>query len=148
MSTECPTQHLAQSRSPAHIPHRGQPGPAPEYPLGGTCNDLTEISKSLVDLGTERAGAFVRRKFNAPNTSSSDARCLKGTTVPPETPICSGFCMAHFPRPRGSYLVSRCSSLCTRFAEPGVGKAQAGKLEESAIGTAVTFILCRLAQQL
>ena len=56
--------------------------------------------------------------------------------------------MAHFPRPRGSYLVSRCSSLCTRFAEPGVGKAQAGKLEESAIETAVMFILCRLAQQL
>ena len=39
-------------------------------------------------------------------------------------------------------------TLFTLFTEPGVGKAQAGKLEESAAGSAVTFILCRPAQQL
>ena len=38
--------------------------------------------------------------------------------------------------------------LCTRFTEPRVGKVQVGKLEESAEGTADTFIFCRLAQQL
>ena len=66
-STECPTQHLAQSRSPAHIPHRGQPGPAPEYPLGGACNDLTEISKSLVALGK---GRCICQEKMAPHSST------------------------------------------------------------------------------
>ena len=141
-----PSTAPGPEQEPSTHTHRGQPGPAPEYPLGRTCNDLTGISKNLIDLGTERAGAFVRRKFNAPEASSPGAGCLKGTTVPPERPMCPGFCMARFPRPRSSYLF--CSSLCTRFTEPRVGKAQAGKMEESAEGTADTFILCRLAQQL
>lgn len=51
VSTECPTQHLAQSGSPAHIPHRSQPDQ-----LQSIHWEELEISKSLVDLGTERAG--------------------------------------------------------------------------------------------
>ena len=54
---------------------------------------LTGMSNSLVDPRAESARAFVRRKLNGPEASSSGAKCLKVTTVPPERQTCSGFCV-------------------------------------------------------